>query len=387
MTPSFILSLLVTAVLAKKHSVKTESHYQCQTFSVPIQVDNVTTVVLPFPPLKDQYQATSLLDSITDRYQSTAPPQLTTLTGSYNIEAEYCQPTTPSSNNSTLQILTHGIGFNRTYWDFYLPSNQSDTQYSYISSATAAGHSTLSYNRLGIRGSTLANPYTEVQASVQLDVLVQLTTLARQGKLPIYLPIPQKVIHVGHSYGSQLTNALAAAFPTLTDGVVLTGFSHQYQYQTLFVANSNLLIASVFNNQTFPSSLYSTGYQTWPSQWSNQYSFFAYPAFDPAVLAQAEATKQPFTIGEFISSKTLPTEAPGFKGPVLYVVGQEDLIFCASNCTGLVGPGTAAFNAFNGTSDIQAVIVPHLGHGLNLHLNASGLVYAPINDWVSRHGF
>lgn len=42
-----------------------------------------------------------------------------TIQGSYNISAKFCQP---SGSNGTLkdptvQVLTHGIGFDKTYWD------------------------------------------------------------------------------------------------------------------------------------------------------------------------------------------------------------------------------------------------------------------------------
>jgi len=99
-----------------------------------------------------------------------------------------------------------------------------------------------------------------------------------------------------------------------------------------------------------------------------------------------EATKQPFTIAEVISMGVLTLDAPSFKGPVLYVNGEKDLIMCGSNCTGLVESGSPAFKAFNGTSDIESVIIIGAGHGLNLHKTAQE-TYGTITDWVKGHGF
>ena len=37
-----------------------------------------------------------------------------TTTGSYNISAQFCVPDSDNSTNPVLQILTHGIGFDKT---------------------------------------------------------------------------------------------------------------------------------------------------------------------------------------------------------------------------------------------------------------------------------
>ena len=385
LTTSLLLVMFDMALARPSSHLTTGKHYDCKSFDVPITVADIPTLVLPFLPVQDQYQATNVLNMLTARTQSGASPKLVNISASYNIATQYCFPV-GQPLSTTLQILTHGIGFNASYWDFYLPSKPSDTQYSYINTVTAAGYSTLSYNRLGISGSTLADPDTEVQSLVELSILAQLTQLAREGKLFDHQPKPSKIVHVGHSYGSFLTNALVAKEPSLSDGVILTGYSYQQVYGSSFLSNSNLLLASVADSTRFPPSRYPNGYATWPSQWSNQYSFFAYPEFDPAVLAQAEATKEPFTIAEFVSFSLLDLDASSFKGPVFYVNAEKDQIMCGFNCTGLVGPGTDAYNAFNGTSDIESVMIAGAGHGLNLHYSAQE-TYGKINDWVKRHGF
>lgn len=37
--------------------------------------------------------------------------------GQYNISAKYCRPDGNNSTSQTIQFLTHGIGFDKTYWD------------------------------------------------------------------------------------------------------------------------------------------------------------------------------------------------------------------------------------------------------------------------------
>ncbi|EXJ60637.1 hypothetical protein A1O7_04790 [Cladophialophora yegresii CBS 114405] len=373
---SFLPSLVLAASLVAAQAVP-KHNYTCTSFMVKVPVSNVTVIVPPFPELPNQYAATSLANQITIRTPSSPEVNLTTLTRTFNISAEYCTPAKSGPRASTLQILSHGLGFNRSYWDFYLHSKRNDAQYSYVNSATGAGYSTLSYNRLGIEPSTIADPYREIQALVEVAVLAGLTTLVRAGNIT-QVPVPQKVIHI--SVG------LAAVAPGLSDGIVLTGYSALSQYTAFFIANTAFHLANQNQPKRFPPSKYSSGFLTWPDKFGNQFSFLEYPYFDPAVLDRAEATKYPFTVGEFISASAVPVAAPNFPGPVLYLAAQSDLIFCASNCTGLFGPDSVAVQGFNGSSSVETYIQPNVGHGINLHHNATG-AYNVIMDWAERHGF
>ena len=377
-----VVALLLSAI-SLAHA---QSGYNCTSFLVPITVTNITTIIPPFPhPFPDGYAATALSNAITLRDAPAASANLTTLTATFNISAEYCTPHKITAKSATLQILSHGLGFNKAYWDFRLPSKPKNATYSYINTALGAGYSTLSYDRLGCGLSTLANPYTEIQGPVELAILATLTQKARAGTLP-YKPvsIPAKIIHVGHSWGSELSNALAATFPTLSDGVVLTGFSSLSQYTTDFVANTAFHLASESQPHRFAN--YSTGFLTWADKFDNQYSFFEYPYFDPAVLTYAESTKFPFTVGEFISTAALNFSATAFTGPVLYLAAQRDLIFCGGDCVGLFGAQSAARQSFPNAKTWEAYVQPNVGHGINLHYNASG-AYDVIMDWAARSGF
>ncbi|KAK4939043.1 hypothetical protein LTR10_020617 [Elasticomyces elasticus] len=383
--PFHLKPYLLTLLLAVAEAATVAKNaYNCTSFIVQVPVDNVTVVVPPLPPFTDQHVATSFANLITEELMLpqdiSGSPNLSTLTTSFNISAEYCTPAKSGPKASTLQILTHGLGFNRTYWDFYLPSAPNNAQYSYTNTATGAGYSTLSWNRLGHPPTTLANPYTQIQATVELAVLIGLTTLVRAGNVT-QVPKPQKVIHVGHSWGSELSNALAATTPTLSDGVVLTGYSHQDMFNALFIASTGLRFINQNQPARFPNS-----FLTWPDKYANQYSFLEYPYFDDNVLDYAESNKWPFTLGEFLSAALIPSQAPNFKGPVLYVAAEADLIFCASNCTTLFGPTSLEVAAFNGSSSVETYIQPNVGHGINLHYNATG-AYNVIMNWASSHGF
>lgn len=205
-------------------------------------------------------------------------------------------------------MLTHGLGFDRVYWDL-------EGDLNYIAAATSAGYSTFSYDRIGNGASTIADPYNTVQTVIELAILTKLTIMLRAGTISKEISVPKKIVHVGHSYGSQLSNALIASTPDLSDGVVLTGYSLNATWFPWFERVSTFHLAS--ENQPGRFSDFSSGYLTWGDKYSNQYAFLKYPYFDPQVLDKAEKGKNPFTLGEFITFPLLSAVAPKFEKPVL----------------------------------------------------------------------
>lgn len=86
------------------------------------------------------------------------------VSGVYKIGAKLCYPVGQSPNASLVQILTHGVGFDKSYWDFYSAS------YSYQDAAAVAGYTTFAYDRLGIGASDHPNPIEVVQAQLEVSI-------------------------------------------------------------------------------------------------------------------------------------------------------------------------------------------------------------------------
>ena len=125
-----------------------------------------------------------------------------------------------------------------------------------------------------------------------------------------------KVIHVGHSFGSIQTYTLASMYPDISDGIVLTGFSFNMSFLDQFAFGSNLVQANT--NPRF--QMLPDGYLV-PSDTQAMQTVFLYPGyFDPDMLALADATKQPVTVGELLSLFNVPMENQ-YKGPVLVITG------------------------------------------------------------------
>ena len=167
-----------------------------------------------------------------------------------------------------------------------------------------------------------------------------------------------------HSFGSAQTYALANLYPTLTDGIVLTGFSTNGSFVPFFAAGADFQLAnlnqpfrfgnvsddvgaqvtkaaSAFSESTLnaygltdylagltpgtgPRVAYGDGYLTNSNANANQYLFFLPGFFDTGLLFAGEATKQPVTVGEILTLPSIPM-VNNFAGPVLVITGCEYL--------------------------------------------------------------
>ena len=136
-------------------------------------------------------------------------------------------------------------------------------------------------------------------------------------------------------------------YPTISDGIVLTGFSMNGSFVGLFGAGSNF--EQAYLNQPFrlgnissstvdsvlnmygltdyvaglsisPGLDYPAGYLTNANIGATQYLFFLPGFFDPGVLVVGESSKQPVTVGELLTLTSLPP-INAYAGPVLIITG------------------------------------------------------------------
>jgi pimeloyl-ACP methyl ester carboxylesterase len=235
------------------------------------------------------------------------------------------------------------------YWDLSF----NNYNYSYINVATDQyKYCTLSFDRLGIGNSSHGEPLNEIQIFIEIATTAQLTQMLRNGTFPGVNQTFNKVVHVGHSFGSAQTYALASMYPNLTDGIVLTGFSMNGSFVSSFAAGGNFQQANRnqplrFGNITgigaqnvlsmyaeplvsyiSPIDLTSlpapqalpNGYLVTSDIEGNKLQFFKPHYYDPAILELAERTKQPVTEGELLTLASLPM-MNSFAGPVLLIAG------------------------------------------------------------------
>jgi pimeloyl-ACP methyl ester carboxylesterase len=284
------------------------------------------------------------------------------------------------------------------YWDLSFDNYN----YSYVNTALAAGYSTLAIDRYGIGNSSHGDPFNEIQANSEVEALNEVTKKIRAGSVPEITCSYEKVIHVGHSFGSVQSYWLSALYPNNTDGVVLTGYSTAGQFLPYIVAGWNLHSArlnqpfrfgnksaagvqaltqqygvsgdvvpgltALLNkigvdvdtdevwqyvastevndlingyNHTVSQYNYPSGYFSHSDLTALQYAFLFPGMFDTGFAVVGEKTKQPVTAGELLSIGNAPKTSP-FTGPVLVMTGQHDVPFCGGNCYGMATNITAA---------------------------------------------
>ncbi|QSZ36697.1 hypothetical protein DSL72_006578 [Monilinia vaccinii-corymbosi] len=422
----FKLPVVVVAAILSFTEAKT-----CTDITVPISI-NARNGNFSVPPLSDNISVTKFAQDFLragQNYSASVTSGFTTVTGRYNIAATVCVPEKSSSSSSSdsWQLLTHGIGYDRSYWD--IPFNNHN--YSYVDVAVDQyGYSTLAIDRLGVGESSKADPLLLIQAPAELSAIVEVTKLLRAGTLPsVNISIPNKVVHVGHSFGSILSYELASAHPNLTDGLILQGFSVDGSFLPQTIAGFNIQSASINQPYKFGApctcsilclaaaqfkivfnsigSFYTAGadhdtgnivaqnltdgYITWSNLGANQLAFLAPPYYDPAIGEYSERTKEPFTTGELLTLEAQPSSAPDFTGPVLVLTGNEDAIFCGGNCSS-TSSGAAtnipaqAQSLFPKSSAFEAYVQPRCGHAVNVHFNSSG-AYRVMNGFLKRKGF
>jgi pimeloyl-ACP methyl ester carboxylesterase len=361
----YVSTITALAVLAASVSAK-----QCINTTVPVNL-TARQAVFNLDVPQTNLEATDFILDMTQQGRNFTDLVLTgynTTTGTYNISTQFCMPSNDNSTSPTVQVLTHGIGFDKTwgskigiltsrkltrnrYWDLSF----NNYNYSYVNVATDQyKYCTLSFDRLGIGNSSHGEPLNEIQSFIEIAATVQLTQMLRNGSFPGVNHTFSKVVHVGHSFGSAQTYALANMYPNTTDGIVLTGFSMNGSFVSPFVAGGNFQQANQnqplrFSNITGLQALNAlsmyaeplvsyispidlsalpapqalpNGYLITSDIEGNKLQFFKPHYYDPAILELVERTKQPVTEGELLTLASLPM-MNNFAGPVMLISGGQ----------------------------------------------------------------
>lgn len=299
-------------------SLKLTTARQCQDLNLYIPLTATNTVLSLLPP-GDNIAVTDLILNLT-QIDSNLAQELATgnaqISGTYLVGATLCSPPAPST---TLQVLSHGIGFTRTYWDF--------AGYSYVDAALARGYATLAYDRLGSGASRLSSrtggdldPINELQAPLEVALLRALTDLARTGGLHhLGNGTFDRVLHVGHSLGSISVYGAVTADPGLSDGIALTGFTPNGSYVPYFQFASDFVSAAEGSGLGYPAGYLK--FATSSALHTNQ--FAPGGAFDSRLLEPLFQDLQPTGVGTLLTLGGPLAGLSGFEGPVLDVTGCE----------------------------------------------------------------
>ncbi|KAB5582906.1 hypothetical protein GE09DRAFT_284933 [Coniochaeta sp. 2T2.1] len=375
------LVVLLVAVLATKGSGATPApdmkSRQCVQLEVPIKLSSFTTTTWNQPRVDSSIDAVDWVDWMTTW---TTPENKasgkTMINQTFKINGQLCVPT-KGTKSDIVQLATHGVGFDKRYWDVEINPGA----YSWLDYTLGQGYSIFTYDRLGTGSSDKPDAYTIVQTDVQVEILRQLTLLLRTGKLvssskklggsnSLEKYIPKKIVHVGHSLGSICTIGLLQVNGSISDGAILTGFLPNNQLSGVSVGTWGFEYAKESDPKRFGDR--GSGYLVQKTKYNVQLSFLKKGTFEPALLDYAESIKQPNSVGEFVSiGATFGTPAKDFKGPVQFVVGENDYGFCKGECYNTYNTTDIKTNWYPAASTIGYHIQPKTGHGLTLSTNAT----------------
>ncbi|PTB66987.1 alpha/beta-hydrolase [Trichoderma citrinoviride] len=284
------------------------------------------------------------------------------IAGTYDIFVKLCLPNNlnPDGKNKikTVQLLTHGATLDHTYWDI-------GPGYSYVDVASAAGYATLSYDQLGVGKSSHPDPIQTVQASSQVAVTHQLVALLRAAKLGGYSF--DKVVGVGHSAGSTLTQGITTQFPHDFDAVVLSGTSASAASVAMTMAAFNFVNANADPAPQFKGL--PAGFLTQQSAAGIQFAFYRFPNYDDDAFERQVANKQTNTLGVLLTLGGIVAPSTQFTGPVQIINGQHDLVFCGGNCLYPTDQDVVALETFYpaAAKGSQTYIAAGAGHAIAAH--------------------
>ncbi|KAJ6461136.1 hypothetical protein C8R47DRAFT_1159833 [Mycena vitilis] len=322
----------------------------CSSVVIPVHVD----VLVPKDPT-DPFAGLNSNESSLRRIDDT-----------FNISGTFCRPAAVSSNNSdVIQLLVHGVTYNRQYWS---PPVEEFQNYSYAAFSCERGLSSLAVDCLGVGLSSRPVNASDVQYPTSSGVLSE---VARQLKKSSIIPGVQpfkKVIGIGHSAGSAMLTfgAIVEGVQSPFDGLVLTG----------------LLI----NEPGSPPALPLTpARDDTPLRWgaldpayvttSNRSLFYpANPAsFSPRMMVFDNFTKDVGPMATLTQGQTSSLPAQ-FAGPVGKVVGSEDQLFCAGTgrCDDVAALTAKERAVWPAAKSFAVVVAPGSGHDLNLDFMADG---------------
>ncbi|KAF2462569.1 alpha/beta-hydrolase [Lindgomyces ingoldianus] len=305
----------------------------------------------------------------------------TSISDTFSVYSKLCVPADKDKVRSltSIQFLTHGGTTDNSYWDFA-------DGYSYVDTAALQGYATFSYDRLGTGKSEHPDPYQVVQAPLQVELAHALIRKLKGGHLGNL--VFNKIIGVGHSLGSALTQGISSSHPEDFNAVVLTGHSGFTGGAGTGFAAAAQQIANTFVDRPefkhLPNGYFTLG----PGHQTLQFAFFYYPHFDPKIFLQGYNTRQTNAIGETLTLGNIYMPATAFKKPVLILNGQQDYFYCQGNClaTGDVTAQAMAIFFPNAPSNqSQAITLPNFGHNLNLHLGRQK-VFEKMLDFISGLG-
>jgi hypothetical protein len=136
------------------------------SFTLPVIAQNSVFSTAPDP--NNETQVEGFVSAVFSG-SVVLPTGTQTVSDTFTINGVYCKPLLVKHN--TLQLLVHGITYDKTYWSGLGVGNL----YNYQAFASLNGYATLAIDRLGHGANPQRpDPFTVVQAPVHVEIIHQL---------------------------------------------------------------------------------------------------------------------------------------------------------------------------------------------------------------------
>lgn len=294
-----------------------------------------------------------------------------------HIYAELCLPA--DTQPAAVLLLTHGITYDHHYFDF--PGFGG--RYSYARTANEAGYATLTIDRLGA-GQSSHPPGALVGMNAHVWIAHQLIQKLRHGGIDSAggQATFDKVVQVGHSYGSGVTWIEASRYNDV-DAIVITGANHYLRLDTI----AQVLVPSFIPSTAAPDvarTVADPSYVT--TRPGTRYADFMAPGnVDPQVIAADERLKQTVTATELAQIPLDLGRTLDIRVPVLAAQGAADTLFCGAGVTCEDEQQLIEAEAphLGNPPCMDAYLQPGAGHDNVLMRNAPDFFDA-LNTWLGR---
>ena len=317
---------------------------------------------------------TSILDFLNNLLRTGQNPVTGSFqaSGTFQVAAEYCQPVNKPDDDIALQLLVHGSTYDKTVWN----GLDSSSIYSWTATATEHGYATLAVDVIGHGLSSKPDPNTLAQLPLEAAVLHQIISKIRSPNSPLQRTY-QKIVFVGHSFGSATGAILARFFPDDFDALILTGFSSRIPFPSPLL-NLSMKPAA----QCFPRFEYlPTGYLTASSRRGRIETFYG-GNFDPGFASLDYLKQDLITVGEAASMGSVFQQTIPYPGKVLITTGDHDILFCNAqfgHCSNILQSTKILFP--NSTA-FSTLVAPDAGHTFMLHRSGPATI-AKIHNWLN----
>lgn len=268
-----------------------------------------------------------------------------------------------------VQLLVSGATYSRWYWH-----NDGGSR-SYVRAATNAGYTTFAVDRLGT-GVSSKPLSTSLNLTAGAVALKDVVTALRGG---LAGPSFTKVILVAHSLGAAHSWLMGNNADAIVDSSELHRVNH--------LGWNSLQVYAATSDPKWASSGLDSGYITTSPGARSQF----YYNTSQTLIDQDENTKDLSNYTELAQAYTMvdsadPLTSPSrtLTKPVLVVIGDKDPFFCGGDAITCTDANVTAQEApyYANASQFEVVVLPNIGHSLNLHSGASAFHTAALN-WIT----